>query len=45
MSLTDNLDEKCWSLRDFLAVAAAARLTRHPLDDLLDRLLDMASDA
>lgn len=39
--VTDNLDEKCYSLRDFLAVIAAARLARHPLDDVADRLLDM----
>lgn len=41
LGITDNLDEKCYSLRDFLAVIAAARLARHPLDDVADRLLDM----
>jgi hypothetical protein len=48
MEITANLDEKCYSIRDFLAVIAAARLARHPLDDVADRLLDMvdhASDA
>lgn len=41
LTVTDNLDEKCYCLRDFLAVIAAARLARHPLDDVADRLLDM----
>ena len=39
-----NLDDHCYSLRDFLAVIAAARLARHPLDDVVDRLLDLASE-
>lgn len=43
-TLTANLDEPCYSLRDFLAVIAAARLARHPLDDVVDRLLDMVAD-
>lgn len=47
--VTDNLDEKCYSLRDFLAVIAAARQARHvwhttSLDDVADRLLDMVSE-
>lgn len=42
LTVTQNLDERCYSLRDFLAVIAAARLARHPLDDVADRLLDMA---
>ena len=44
LGITDNLDEKCYSLRDFLAVIAAARLARHPLDDVADRLLDLVTD-
>jgi hypothetical protein len=39
-----NLDEHCYSLRDFLAVIAAARLARSPLDDVVDRLLDMVGE-
>lgn len=39
-----NLDERVYCLRDFLAVVAAARLARHPLDDVADRLLDMVTD-
>ena len=44
LGITDNLDEKCYCLRDFLAVIAAARLARHPLDDVADRLLDMVTE-
>lgn len=42
---TENLDERCYSLRDFLAVIAAARVARHPLEDVADRLLDMVGEA
>ena len=42
--LTANLDEPCYSLRDFLAVIAAARSERHPLDVVVDRLLDLVSE-
>lgn len=44
LAVTHNLDEHCYSLRDFLAVIAAARLARHPLDDVVDRLLDMVGE-
>lgn len=44
LAVTHNLDEHCYSLRDFLAVIAAARLERTPLDSLLDRLLDMVGE-
>lgn len=44
LAVTDNLDEHCYSIRDFLAVIAAARLARHPLDDVVDRLLDMVGE-
>lgn len=44
LAVADNLDERCYSLRDFLSVIAAARLARHPLDDVADRLLDMVTD-
>ncbi len=44
LAVTANLDEKCYSLRDFLALAAAARLARSPLDDVVDRLLDLAGE-
>jgi hypothetical protein len=48
VDLTDNLDERCYSLRDFLAVIAAARLAPHVwntsrLDDVADRLLDLVN--
>ena len=42
--LTANLDEPCYSLRDFLAVASAARGARKPLGEVIDALLDLASD-
>ena len=42
--LTANLDDKCWSLRDFLELVAAAREARVPLSDVTDRLLDLASN-
>jgi hypothetical protein len=45
LEIAANLDDKCYCLRDFLAVIAAARLARHPLDDVVDRLLDMVGDA
>lgn len=45
LTVTDNLDDRCYSLRDFLSVIAAARLARHPLDDVADRLLDMVVEA
>ena len=44
MSVAEDLDAKCYSLRDFLAVIAAARLARSPLDDVVDRLLDMVGE-
>ena len=40
----ENLDARCYSLRDFLAVCAAARSERHPLDVVVDRLLDLVSE-
>lgn len=47
--LTDNLDERCYSLRDFLEVISAARQAPHvwhttPLDDVADRLLDLVGE-
>lgn len=42
--VTDNLDEKCYSLRDFLSLVAAARLARTPLEDVADRLLDLVAE-
>lgn len=46
MSLTESLDEPCRSVRDFLAVLAAARLAggRDPLGDAVDALLDLVGD-
>lgn len=48
-AVTANLDERCYCLRDFLAVIAAARLAPHvwhttPLDDVADRILDLVAD-
>lgn len=42
--LTANLDEPCYSVRDFLAVLAACRQERQPINVAIDRLLDMVAD-
>ncbi|MDR7253721.1 hypothetical protein J2X46_002711 [Nocardioides sp. BE266] len=44
LTIADNLDERCYSLRDFLALVAAARLERTPIDNLADRLLDLVGE-
>ena len=42
--LTANLDERAYSVRDFLAVLAACRQERQPVDRAIDKLLDMVSE-
>ena len=44
LEITDNLDEKCYSLRDMLTLATAARAAgaRDPLRLVEDRLLELA---
>ena len=43
-TLTANLDEACYSVRDFLVLVAEARHARKPLDEIADALLDMVAD-
>lgn len=44
-ALTSNLDEACYSVRDFLVLATAAKAARKPLDAVIDGLLDLVADA
>lgn len=43
--LTENLDDPIYSLRDLLAVMAAARHDRRGIDEVIDKLLDLAGEA
>lgn len=43
-TLTTNLDEACYSVRDFLVLAAAAKAARKPLDAVIDGLLDLVAE-
>lgn len=43
-TLTANLDEPCYSVRDFLVLVAAAKGARKPLDAVADALLDMVAE-